>query len=518
MGEQPVHDERFLILEERLPTGSVLFPGTTAYEQAIFIGNLLYRFETPSAVVQAVTDDDVAVTVSFAKEYNFELTVKSGGHSYAGYCLNQGGIVLDLSSMKKVDIDYDNMKVSIQGGAVWKDVYGPLDENHIVIGGQCPTVGVSAFLLGAGLSPFSRCYGLGIDNLLEMTIITAQGEKVTVTQEDDDPDKRDLFWAIRGGGGGNFGVTTGVKVKLHKLRDPGGIVVCGDLTWNLPEQMESFMEMMNVWNTTTWPETVCADAIWSYNGDQLLGQLTIIYNGTMEQCNNDLKPILNFKPAKNDLQPMQWFEWEVKDAAFDIFSQVYHHHGSFIFAEGAITPEVVGIITGLMKESKKIEGSSCHILWDHIGGVTKNIKPDDTAFPWRDGVYVTTVKAQWTDPNMCETMFNFVDRVKKLLVPHSVQGKAAYINYIDSTVENWQEAYYADNYPRLQKVKSKWDPTNFFKFEQSIEPIDCKKSRKRESDWKPWGNYALLKPQLLGNPKTKEEVYALDADIRRKFY
>lgn len=92
---------------------------------------------------------------------------------------------------------------------------------------------------------------LGIDNLLEMTIITANSEKVTVTYEDVDPAKRDLFWAIRGDRGGNFSVTIGVKAKLHKLRDPNSTVVCGELTWNLPEQEECFKAMMNVWNTTT---------------------------------------------------------------------------------------------------------------------------------------------------------------------------------------------------------------------------------------------------------------------------
>ncbi|CAG8555270.1 26872_t:CDS:1 [Dentiscutata erythropus] len=520
--EQLVNNKKkFFILEEELPTASVLFPGSKAYEEANFIGNLLYRFKTPSAIVQAVTEEDVIATVLFAQKHGLKLTVKSGGHSYAGYCLNNGGIVLDISSMNKVSIDHKNMTVSIQGGAVWQDAYSLLkekDQGLIIMGGQCPTVGASAFLLGAGLSPFSRSYGLGIDNLLEMTIITANGEKVTVTHEDVDPAKRDLFWAIRGGGGGNFGVTIGIKAKLHKLRDPNGIVVCGDLTWNLPDQEESFKAMMEVWNTTTWPNELCADAIWRYNdSNQLLGQLTIIYNGTMDQCLNDLAPLLKFNPG-NDLKAMHWTDWEVKDASFEVFSQVYYHHGSFIFAEGAITSEVTNIIVKLMEEAKMFEPNSvsgCHILWDHIGGATTKFKPEETAFPWRDGVYAATIKAQWVDPAMHKKMFEFVDRAKALLLPHAIQGKAAYINYIDSTVENWQEAYYADNYPRLQKVKTHWDPTNFFQFEQSIEPVGHRKSHHRQPDWKPWGKYTLSTPQLLGNPKTNDQVYKTCAYIRR---
>ncbi|CAG8666478.1 3633_t:CDS:1, partial [Gigaspora rosea] len=388
--EHPVRDKKFLILEEKLPTASILFPGSNAYEEAIFIGNLLYRFKTPSIVVQAVTEEDVAVTVKFAKEHGLKLTVKSGSHSYAGYCLNHGGIVLDISSMNKVSIDHENMTVSIQGGAIWKDAYNLLKEKDLrlmMIGGQCPTVGVSAFLLGAGLSPFSRCYGLGIDNLLEMTIITANGEKVTVTHDDIDPAKRDLFWAIRGGGGGNFGVTVNVKTRLHNLRDPNGTVVCGELTWNLPKQEADFKAMMNIWNTTTWPEEVCADAIWRYDDkNQLQGQMTIIYNGNMNQCLKDLAPLFDFNPD-NGLKAMHWTDWEVKDASFNVFSQVYYHHGSFIFADSGITPKVTAIITQLMEEAKTLvpdsspnSASECHILWDHIGGATAKLKPEDTAF------------------------------------------------------------------------------------------------------------------------------------------
>ncbi|CAG8724670.1 30415_t:CDS:2 [Gigaspora margarita] len=478
---------------------SILFPGSNAYEEAIFIGNLLYRFKTPSIVVQAVTEEDVAVTVKFAKEHGLNLTVKSGGHSYAGYCLNHGGIVLDISSMNKVSIDHENMTVSIQGGAVWRDAYSLLKEKDLrlmMIGGQCPTVGVSAFLLGAGLSPFSRRYGLGIDNLLEMTIITANGEKVTVTHDDIDPAKRDLFWAIRGGGGGNFGVTVSVKTKLHNLRDPNGTVVCGELYLGSPKARGRFQSN---------------DECLEY--DYLAGR---------SMCGRylaDLAPLFDFNPD-NGLKAMHWTDWEVIDASFDVFSQVYYHHGSFIFAEGGITPKVAAIITQLMEEAKMLvpdsssnSASECHILWDHIGGATTKLKPEDTAFPWRDGVYVATVRAQWVDPSLHKRMFEFVDRAKELLLPYSIQGKAAYINYIDSTVENWQEAYYAD--PRLQHVKSHWDPTNFFQFEQSIEPVGHKRTHHRKPGWKPWEKFTPPTPQQLGNPKTKHHVYATNAHIRR---
>lgn len=474
----PTSHAEFYDLENALTDGSILFPRSKAYKDAIFIGNQLYASETPSAVVQAVTEEDIRQTVLFAAKKNKSLSVKSGGHSYAGYCLNKNGIVLDLSAMNEVDIDDKHTMITMQGGAVWKDAYDYLkdkDESLMVIGGQCPTVGVSAFTLGAGLSPFSRGHGLGIDNLIEMTIITADGSKVTISEKDTESDKRDLFWAIRGGGGGNFGITTKIKAKLHKLVDPHGMVVCGDLTWNIPLQENDFKEMMKIWNTTHWPNEVCADAIWRYTEtSQLQGQLTIIYNGNMDDCNKAIEPLLKFNP-QNDLKPMHWADWERIDAAFDVFTQdVYFHHGSFILPDGAISEQVVQTILATMKKVDENRNgspiSACHILWDHIGGVTMERKPEETAFPWRKGMYVATIRAQWVDPTLEKKMVEWVDAAKTALLPHALDGQAAYINYIDSTVPDWQYAYYGNNYARLQKIKSRWDPSNFFKFKQSIEP------------------------------------------------
>jgi len=199
----------------------------------------------------------------------------------------------------------------------------------------------------------------------------------------------------------------------------------------------------------------------------------VIYNGDMEKCRQVLAPILAFKPFQDELEAMLWSKWVLIEEGFDVDSKVYHHHASFIFGEGGITQRITEEIIALMKESQQILGDkgSSHILWDHIGGACSRVGAKDTAFFWRDGVYVMTVKVQWTDPTMQDTMLDFVKKCKQVLLPHAIQKKAAYLNYIDSTVENWQQAYYGDNYSRLQKVKSHWDPSNFFYFDQSIERV-----------------------------------------------
>lgn len=464
-----------------------------------------------------------------------------------GYCLNEGGIVLDLSPMKGCYIDSDKMTVKMEGGLIWKDAYYKYlkDPRNIIIGGQCPTVGVSGFTLGGGLSPFSRSYGLACDNLLEMTIVTYQGKIVTVSKEDKEEHKRDLFWALAGGGGGNFGVTVNLTCKMHKLRDQEGTVVCGQLAWNLPQQKATFNDMMKVFNTTKCPEELTIDALWTHGKNkQLTGGMTVIYNGCWEVAQKALAPLLAFKPDTNTLKSMKWTDWVHQSEGWDPFSEVYHHHASFIFAEGAITPELTSKISDLVAEAVDLlditdkngpNDPKCHILWDHIGAATTRVQPHDTAFFWRDGHYVSTIKVQWKHPGQRSKMMEFVTKCQTVLLPFAIEHKAAYLNYIDGTIKNWQEAYYGHNYPRLQRVKTKWDPENFFWNMQSIKPLrDNTKPLeihdtlsvptmtemlelpqvKQVEQW--WDRYApLATPDMLGLPKTEAEVYERDAAIRK---
>lgn len=451
----------------------------------VFIGNLNYRMTMPAAVVQARNVQEVQEIVAIARQSGTRLTVKNGGHSYMGYCLNEGGIVLDMSLMNDCSIDTAAMAVTIQGGAIWKTVYKALlaeNDQYIIIGGQCPYVGASGFTLGGGLSPFSRSYGLGCDNLVSMTVVTADSEVVTVSRDDEDEKRRDLFWALTGGGGGNFGVTVGMTCKIHKLSDEDGNVVCGDLTWKLPQQQELFQAAMDAFNSKECPNELTVDALWTHGKrKQFTGGMTVIYNGGMAKAREVLAPYLELKPSKISLEEMKWIDWVEHSEGWDTRSQVYHHHASFIFAEGAITREVTTKIYNLVTDAAELLGVTggnekdtpkCHVLWDHIGGETARVAPGDTAFFWRGGHYVSTIKLQWTDAGKRDEVMGFIARCKAELLPHAIQQKAAYLNYIDGTVLGWQEAYYGDNYPRLQRVKTAWDPANFFWNMQSVRPLD----------------------------------------------
>lgn len=537
-------------LKKTIKPYKCLVPGTVEYSKAVFIGNLNYRMMMPAVIVVARDFEDVQKTVVFAKQNGARLTVKNGGHSYMGYCLNDKGIVLDLERLDGCYADIDQMTITMEGGCIWSKVYNTLLQNcpeNIIIGGQCPTVGVSGFTLGGGLSPFSRSYGLGCDSVIAMKIVTADGELVTVSADDTDEKKRDLFWALRGGGGGNFGVTVEITSKIYKLHDGQGRVMCGQLQWDLTkeEQRNDFDDMMDNFNRNSCLPELCVDALWSYDSAGILqGGMTVIFNGTAKEAYKALAPLLAYGPTTNTLKQMHWTDWVHQAEGWDPKSEVYHHHASFIFEKGAITREVNQKITNLVKEaagylgitqSAQPNSPKCHILWDHVGAATERVGAYETAYFWRKGHYVSTVKVQWVDPNKREEAMKFIAKCKEQLLPHAIEHKASYVNYIDGTVHNWQEAYYGRNYPRLQKVKSHWDPSNFFWNMQSVQLLQNGKAldikdevpvpsmdrllhayeAEQTMEW--WNQYSvLLTPAKLGVVKSDELAYMRDNIIRRQ--
>ncbi|CAE6420095.1 unnamed protein product, partial [Rhizoctonia solani] len=470
-------------LRDLVAPGTVLTPeDRDKYEEVVHTGNLLYAGKRPGAIVMTDDAEKLGATVKFAQKHKFELTIKNGGHSYAGYCLNYGGILVFMNTGNfgpagiKVDLQSSPKTVTIPAGCLWSDVHNYFHRNRIdqmVIGGRCPSVGVSGFILGGGVSPFSRRYGLGIDTIIKATIVTASGDCIEVSHEDTDPKKKDLFWALRGGGGGNFGILTSFTARIHDLSHNDGKVAYGLLTWELPSQQPQFEEMMKVYNSKKWPDRLALDVIWQYkpkglhNEKIFVAEVIVIYDGTLEECLEVIAPLIHFAVEIN-ISSMKWWDViviEQGETKCPTDITFYSHWASLIFGQGSMTETVVSDITKLMDESHDLlhrhdPSGMSHLLWVHIGEETAKVGAKDTAFFWRDGVYVCYFKIQWTrcGSDIKDRMFKFVDEVKAKLARHTIQGQAAYVNFVDETISNWQEAYYGDNYPRLQQIKKEWDP------------------------------------------------------------
>jgi len=213
-------------------------------------------------------------------------------------------------------------------------------------------------------------------------------------------------------------------------------------------------------------------------GDDLIGEFTVLYNGSMPAYRATIAKIIDGKdPNSMDLKEMHFHDWEKSEIGFDPQkSEISHHHVSFILPKGVISEQFVTDLVMLMKDSPRLglKGESgkrknqCHILWDHIGGKTTETAPAATAFYWRGGEFVMTAKVVWSDPRDEAQALAWTTWCKEVLTKYAIDGQAAYINYIDAQLAGWEAAYYGDNYPRLQQVKQAVDPDNFFNFPQSI--------------------------------------------------
>jgi hypothetical protein len=243
-------------------------PGEHDYEVSVANSNKLFRFSRPTCVVQPNTAKQIQLIVKQAKSQNIPITVKCGGHSYIGASSADSGILLDLVKMDAVKLDWNKKTMTIQAGALWGQAYKKLiDGRHdgwMVNGGRCPPVGTAGFILGGGIGPFTRTFGMACDSLVEATLVTADGTIVTVNEKDDpESDNGKLFWALRGAGCGNFGVVVEMKIKIHKMKSKDGSVVAGMHTWfPPPDNTEVLRTTMTKFYTKDWPDKMTIDSSW----------------------------------------------------------------------------------------------------------------------------------------------------------------------------------------------------------------------------------------------------------------
>jgi len=489
--------------QENIPT---FLPGDPAFELSVASPNLLYRFSRPNLVVQPETILHVQYIVKQAKQRGVLITIKNGGHSYAGFSSTDSGILLDLANLLKteqVKLDTKAKTVSLSGGARWGHAYRALLndrlDGYVINGGRCPLVGVSGFTLGGGLGPFTRTFGMGIDSLKEVTMVTADGELVTVNDKDSPNSKKgQLFWALRGGGGGNFGVVVKLKTSLLQLKE--NVVVSGRYNWfpASTKAMADRMATMKGFYSIDWPTELTIDTSWVCDlekKDSLFGIRYLIYhNGnkadfdkTIDAClDSDTDAELGKQLKKRSMPEKstrffhetlisQWFEESAK--SFPGRNTKYTIYTSFVFARNrkrmasivSIIQEEMQAFRDRFSEEKDAKGL-LQVTFIHAGGKASQKQRSDTAFRWRDGDYHAYIMIEWEDKWLESEMRSFCTAFKKRLREFSMSQAAAFINFADRQMNrsSYVKAYYGNNYRKLQRVKQAWDPDNYFRFTQSI--------------------------------------------------
>jgi FAD/FMN-containing dehydrogenase len=443
-------------------TGSVTTPDDDGYDDARRVHNFMVDAH-PAAVVTCTSAADVAAVVDHARESGTDLAVRGGAHSVPGFGTADGAVVADLSGMRGVEVDAAGARARIGGGATWNDVNAATQQHGLATpGGIISTTGVGGLTLGGGIGYLARNHGFSIDNLDSAEVVTADGR----LHEASPQENPDLFWAIRGGGG-NFGVVTEFRMRLH----PVGTVLAGP----------QFFELEDAAVVLAHFRDLIADAPREYGGFPLF----------------NLAPPLPFIPEDRVGQPFVgvmhcWTGDEEGGARIvDSFRQVAtpmaEHIGTMPFAEvnslfDGLVPRglqhywkaaFVGDLTDAAIRAHTEHGpglpavnSTMHIY--PIDGACHDVASDATAFGHRDASFATVIAGMWPDPAQNEEAVAWVKDYYAAIAPYSEKG--AYINFAAADDQARVADNFGANYERLRQVKREYDPGNLFHLNQNIVP------------------------------------------------
>lgn len=456
--------------------GSLLLPGQTDYEQQRRVYNTRFDGIKPAAVVRCSSVKDVQAALAFARTQKLAIVPRSGGHGYAGYSTTEG-IVLDLGLMNSISIGEGS--ATIGAGAKLVDIYDQLGSKGVCIpAGSCPTVGIGGLTLGGGIGIVDRAYGLTCDNLISAEVVLADGRVIQCDRQN----HPDLFWALRGGGGGNFGVVTQFTFKTHTTADI--------TTFDSHFAFSDFVKVMQAWQT--WPETlpnhIWAQAIpaWNSSTNPPVIQIRAFCIGSIADMSPHWEHFLQQAGAtpvwvSQITQPYRAVmlsgcgELNIPACHVQGYSpQAQYPRNAFAASSDFFADAIGGDGLLVLKQAildSQMAGNYGMMIMDLMRGAIDQIASDETAFVHR-GALFSVEYYTWFPPGTANSRVDsaqvWVNSFRQTLKPWTTGG--AYVNYIDPLINNWEMAYYGSNYPRLQQVKATYDPDWLFKIPQGVRP------------------------------------------------
>ncbi len=441
--------------------GSVVTADDPSYDEAREVLNAMID-KRPRAIVRCVNAGDVMAAVGFARDNGIDLAVRGGKHSVPGFGTTEG-VVADLSPMRGVRVDPVRRTARVDGGATWGDVNtATYPFGLAVTGGIVSTTGVGGLTLGGGIGHLARGLGLSCDNLLSADVVTADGNLVIASEDEN----ADLFWALRGGGG-NFGAVTSFEFKLSPVKDIYGGPMFIELEHaadvlrfyrefikDAPEQLGAFP----AFHLAPPLPFVPADR----HGDPFL-LMVVCWAGPIEEGERVLKPIRDAAPVfAEGVGPMPY---HALNSAFDALSGPgLQHYWKANFVK-ELTDDVIAAHLEYGPKAPAVN-TAVHIY--PINGAVQRVAPGDTAFAYRDASFATVIAGMWPDPADNESATKWVRDYYAATAPHSEEG--GYINFMADDDQDRIRDNYKDNYDRLVQLKQKYDPGNLFHLNQNIKP------------------------------------------------
>ena len=443
--------------------GNVLVPNDTGYDEARQIWNAMID-RRPALIAQCVQADDVPPIIQFARKNRLELTIRGAGHNIAGNSICDNGVTIDFSKMKSVRVDAGKRRAYVEPGATLAN----FDEAVQAYGLATPvginsTTGIAGLTLGGGFGWLTRKYGMTIDNLVSVDMVTADGKKLRASENDN----ADLFWAIRGGGG-NFGVVTQFEFQLFSV---GPEIVAGLIVFPFSQAKQiltryrqfvnSATEELNVWVVLRkapplpfLPENV--------HGKEVV-VLPIFYCGAAAEAEKLIAPLRAFGNAHGEhIFPQPYVQWQ---KAFDplLTPGARNYWKSHNFTEIAD-----GALNFIIEYAGKLPSPQCEILIGLIAGAPNRVAPNAMAYGHRDAKFVLNVHGRWDEAKDDQRCIGWAREFFNASKPYASAG--AYVNFMTEEEGDRIAAAYGANYNRLVEIKRRYDPENVFHLNQNIKP------------------------------------------------
>ncbi|MFV0340978.1 MAG: FAD-binding oxidoreductase [Parachlamydiaceae bacterium] len=447
-------------------TGVVVLPDSKEYDQARLVSNYYTsKNSRPDAIVYCKSTADVQNAVKWALCKKLPIRIRSGGHNHEGFSSGKG-LVIDVSRMKNVEVDSKTHIATIQPGITGGELYKHLYEKGLTqVGGTCGDVGISGLVLTGGMGPLMRHHGLTCDTLLSLEMVNAKGEVITVTK---DNEYKDLFWACQGGGGGNFGVVTSIKLQTY----PANKVTWFNIGWDWGQPFEEVV--------TKWQELFNNDDkkwfshidIWAkpFPDKKLMKQplkVLGVYYGTPEQAKKDLEPFLKIgQPRDQTIESVEWVQAirNFEDATAVYLTDKPEYKSSGAYAMKPLPQEALKIVLDTLE---KTDTPLLNVLLFSMGGASAEVKPTETAYYYRKAPFFVVYSTQWLKPEEDKVKIAELDTLRTKLLPYT---EGDYIGNPDRSLSNYLKVYFGDNVERLRCIKRKYDPHSVFQFEQGVTP------------------------------------------------
>lgn len=443
--------------------GKVILPDDEEYNEVRQIWNAMID-RKPAMIARCTSAEDVVQAIEFGRKHNLLISIRGGGHNIAGNAVCDDGLMIDLALMKEVLVDLNTRRASVEPGCTLNDV----DEAAQVHGLATPlginsTTGVAGLTLGGGFGWLSRKYGMTIDNLLSVEVVTAEGRQLHASEAEN----ADLFWGLRGGGG-NFGVVTRFEFQLHPVGPDvlsGLIVFPFDQAKQVITQFARFTETMpdelNVWLVTRKAPPLPFLSV-DVHGKEMVA-LALCYAGDPNEGERLIAPLRGFGTVLGEhigVQP--YVAWQ---QAFDplLAKGARNYWKSHNFSQLND-----GVIDAIVEFAAKLPSPHCEIFIGTIGGQTASVAPEAMAYSNRDANYVMNVHGRWETAAEDERCIAWAREFFATSQPFASSG--AYINFLTHDETDRIAFAYGATWNRLVELKNKYDPTNLFRMNQNIKP------------------------------------------------